>query len=229
MDLNEIQSQLEALNKPKHTNKKKDSDTNWKWKPKVGEASIRVVPYKFNSKNPFVTGIFYYNFGGLKMILSPDSYGEKNPITLLIPQLRKSEDPADWRLANNLEYEAKTRYFVPIIVRGEEEKGVRFWEIGKEVFTEFVNQSKRKGVGDFTDVKNGRDFDLVTVGPDVTGTKYNKTTLSPSFDMTPLSTDAKLVEKWLDEQSDPLDNYTKFEYEKIKEAWIGRARNRLRN
>ena len=32
-------------------------------------------------------------------------------------------------------------------------------------------------IGDYTDIVGGRDIKLTTVGPEVTGTPYNKTTI----------------------------------------------------
>ncbi len=55
-------------------------------------------------------------------------------------------------------------------------------------------------VGDFSDIMSGRDIKLVTVGPESTGTAYNKTSIAPSMKTSALSEDSKLIEKWLEEQ-----------------------------
>jgi hypothetical protein len=47
-------------------------------------------------------------------------------------------------------------------------------------------------IGDFTDIAQGRDIKLNTVGPESTGTPYNKTTLGPSMKTSPLSEQTKL-------------------------------------
>ena len=56
------------------------------------------------------------------------------------------------------------------------------------------------------------------VGPESTGTAYNKTTIAPSMKTTSLSEDSKLIEKWLDEQENPLDLYKPLAFDVIKQA-----------
>jgi hypothetical protein len=73
-------------------------------------------------------------------------------------------------------------------------------------------------VGDFTDIMSGRDIKLVTVGPDVTGTAYNKTTIQPSMKMSSLTEDSTLLEKWLDEQTNPKESYKMLPFDDIKAA-----------
>ena len=48
----------------------------------------------------------------------------------LSQQLRKTSDKENWSLAKKIE--PKMRVFVPVIVKGEEDKGVRMWQFGKE-------------------------------------------------------------------------------------------------
>ena len=73
-------------------------------------------------------------------------------------------------------------------------------------------------VGDFTDIMSGRDIKLVTVGPESTGTAYNKTTIAPSMKTSSLSEDSKLIEKWLEEQENPKDMYKPLPFDTIKQA-----------
>ena len=62
-------------------------------------------------------------------MISPTSFGEKDPIAEFARQLRQSNDKENWRLAKQLD--PKMRVFVPVIIRGEEDKGVRLWQFGK--------------------------------------------------------------------------------------------------
>ncbi len=73
-------------------------------------------------------------------------------------------------------------------------------------------------VGDFTDILNGRDIKLNTVGPESTGTPYNKTTISPSMKTSTLSDDEALVEKLLVEQPDPKKVFKPLSYDEMKGA-----------
>ena len=90
------------------------------------------------------------------------------------------------------------------------------WQFGKEVYQAFLNLAADEEVGDYTDIVEGRDIKLTTVGPEVTGTKYNKTTISPSMKVSQLSEDSSVVEKLLNEQADPKKVFKAPEYEVMK-------------
>ena len=112
----------------------------------------------------------------------------------------------------------KVRIFAPVIVRGQESEGVHLWEFGKEIYEAFLQMAADEEVGDFTDIMTGRDIKLVTVGPESTGTVYNKTTIQPSMKMSALSEDDKELELWLDDQVNPKESYKMLPFDDIKTA-----------
>jgi hypothetical protein len=112
------------------------------------------------------------------------------------------------------------RVFAPVVVRGEEDKGVRLWEFGKEVYMELLAILEDEDVGDFTDPVEGRDLTIDTVGPDQSGRAYNKTSVRVRTKITPLSTDASEVKEWLQTQPEPLTIFKKYPYEEMKEALL---------
>ncbi len=114
--------------------------------------------------------------------------------------------------------EPKMRVFAPVIVRGEEEQGVRLWQFGKETYMDFLNLADNEDVGDFTDVAVGRDIILTTVGPEVTGTPYNKTSIMPRTKETPVSEDKSYVKSVLDNQPNPIESFRKFSFDEMKQA-----------
>ena len=71
-------------------------------------------------------------------------------------------------------------------------------------------------VGDFTDILEGRDIKVETVGPDSTGTTYNKSKVLPALKTSTLSDDNTEVEKWLSTQPEPNSFYKKYTFEEIK-------------
>lgn len=215
MDLNEIKKRLESLNKQSTGNSGGGEKKNIFWKPTVGKQLVRVVPSKFNPAFPFTEMSFYYGIGNNTMA-SPANWGEKDPIKEFAKQLRQSSDKENWRLAKKLD--AKVRVFVPVVVRGEESEGVKLWQFGKEVYQEFLNLAADEEIGDFTDIMEGRDIKLVTVGPEVTGTAYNKTSISPSLKSSPLSKDKNELEKFLDVQPNPMEVFKKYTFEEVKQA-----------
>ena len=186
MDLNAIKKRLNDLQNQSSNN----SGGNQKqlfWKPSIGKQLIRVVPNKYNKEFPFTEMKFYYGIGSKRVMASPSNWNEKDPIMEFAKQLRQTNDKENWRLAKKLD--PKTRIFAPVVIRGEEGEGVKLWQFGKEVYQEFLNMAADDEIGDFTDIVAGRDIKLSTVGPESTGTPYNKTSIGPSLKTTQLSED----------------------------------------
>ena len=213
MDLNAIKQKLDSLNK--QSNYKKGSGKNLFWKPSVGKQVVRVVPNKYNKDFPFTEMMFYYGIGQ-RVMASPKNWNEKDPIVEFTKQLRSTNDKENWRLAKKLD--AKTRIFAPVVVRGEESEGVKLWQFGKEVYQEFLNMAADEEIGDYTDIAQGRDIKLTTVGPEVTGTPYNKTSIGPSLKTSPISKDKDEVNKFLEDQPDPMKIFKRYTFDEVKAA-----------
>jgi hypothetical protein len=215
MNLDAIKKKLESMNKSTSSGGNSNNQTK-RFKPSIGKQTIRVVPFKYNKEFPFTEMKFYYGIGSKKVIASPLNWGEKDPIAEFAKQLRGTNDKENWRLAKKLD--PKTRIYAPVIVRGEESEGVQLWEFGKEIYEAFLQMAADEEVGDFTDIMTGRDIKLVTVGPESTGTAYNKTTIAPSMKTSALSDNEKEIELWLEEQTNPKENYKPLPFDDIKAA-----------
>ncbi|MDC3250289.1 hypothetical protein OAU24_00105 [bacterium] len=218
MDLDVIKQRLEALQKP--TSNNNNNGKSLFWKPSVGKQTVRIVPSKFNKATPFSELYFHYGIGKPVMI-SPINFDEKDPLVEFAKKLRQTDQPENWKLAKKLE--PKVRYFAPVIVRGMEDEGVKIWQFGKELYSSFLSMAMDEEVGDFTDVVAGRDIKLTTEGPEMTGTKYNRTVASPSMKQTPLDADASKVESWLSNQVDPQGVFKQVPYDEMKsnlESWL---------
>ena len=213
MDLNAIKNRLETMNK--QTTSNNGGGKSLFWKPSVGKEVVRVVPNKYNKQFPFTEMLFYYGIGQ-RVMASPQNWQEKDPIQEFTKQLRNSGDKENWRLAKKLD--AKTRIFAPIVVRGQEDEGVKLWQFGKEVYQDFLNMATDEEIGDYTDIVGGRDIKLTTVGPEVTGTPYNKTSVGPSLKTSALSSDENIARNVLDNQPNPLDVFKRFTFDEVKAA-----------
>ena len=214
MDLNAIKKRLGEMQS--QTSNNSGGGKQLFWKPSVGKQVVRVVPNKYNKEFPFTEMKFYYGIGSKRVMASPSNWGEKDPIMEFAKQLRQTNDRENWRLAKKLD--PKTRIFTPIVVRGEEGEGVKLWQFGKEVYQGFLNMAADEEIGDYTDMAQGRDIKLTTVGPEVTGTPYNKTSIGPSMKTSPIAEDSAVVESCLNEQADPLKVFKPLSYDEMKEA-----------
>ena len=212
MNLDLISSKLEQLqSKPGQNSNQKFDRSQYFWKAPLGKTQIRFVPFVENKENPFSEVYFHYGIGNRTMI-SPINYGDKDPIVEFSKELRKTSEPENWRLAKKLE--PKMRIFAPVVVRGEEGKGVRFWEFGKQVYQELLSYASDEDYGDFTDVVQGFDMTVDVVQ----GNPYPTTSIRVKPRQTPLSDNNEEVEKWLKEQPELLKYYKKYSYDEMKEA-----------
>lgn len=212
MDLKAVQAKLDAQ---ANRGRRKVDYTKHRFRPSIGRQEIRIVPYKFRPDFPFIEMYFYYNIGR-KFMASPKNWGEVDPIEEFVKKLRESNDSENFELIKKLY--ARRRVLVPVLVRGEEEKGVRFWEFGTQIYNELLQLAADPEIGDFTDVMEGRDIKLNTVGPEVTGTSYNRTMVSPSLRQTPLADTKEEIERLLDDQIDVLTLYHKLSADEVKES-----------
>jgi len=215
MDISVIKSRLSALQNPRGGQKKDLTQTIWR--PTVGKHSVRIVPSVFNKQNPFKEVYMHYGINNRSM-MALTNFGEKDPIVEFAQGLRKSSERDNWQLAKKLE--PKMRVFAPVIVRGEEDKGVRLWEFGKQVYMDLLCIAEDEDVGDYTDPIQGRDITVETAGKETTGLMYNTSTVRVRTKSTPLSEDGDKVKQWLENQPDPLTQFKRYTYDEMKEALL---------
>ena len=216
MDLSLLKQKLDGLQSKPAQNTQKTDYTKIFWRPTVGKQQIRIVPSAYNSANPFKELKFYYGITN-KVMISPLNFGEKDPIHIFSQKLREEYNKENYILAKKLD--AKTRIFAPVVVRGEEDKGVRLWQFGKTVYEELLALAVDEEIGDYTDIVNGRDLTVETVGPESTGTPYNKSSVRVRLKTSPLSEDASLVEKWCNEQPNPKEGlFKRYSFDEMKSA-----------
>ena len=216
MDLSMLKQKLDTLQSKPQGGQKTDYSLIF-WKPTIGKQQIRIVPSAYDTNNPFTELKFYYGITN-KVMISPANFGEKDPIALFAGKLREGEyNKENYVLAKKLD--AKNRIFVPVIVRGEEDKGVRLWQFGKLVYEELLALAVDDEIGDYTDIVDGRDLTVETVGPEATGTPYNKSSIRVRMKTSPLSEDATKVETWTNEQPNPKEGLFKlFSFDEMKSA-----------
>lgn len=162
------------------------------WKPEPGTQQIRIVPYQHNRENPFLELYFHYNFSG-KNVLSPITYGRPDPIVEFAEKLKSSGNKEDWKMGKKLE--PTMRCYVPIVVRGKENEGIKFWGFGKTVYQELLGFISDPDYGDITDPMNGRDITVEFKAKEQTGKDYPETSIRIKPNTSPITTDKSVLEK----------------------------------
>jgi len=209
MDINAIKNRLTQLESTSTTTKQF-------WKPQPGKQIVRIVPYKFNKDNPFIELFFHYNLGDNKTYLSPVSHGRPDPVQEFADKLKSTGNKDEWIQGKRLE--PKMRTFAPVIVRGQENEGVKFWGFGKTVYQELLSVIADPDYGDITDPSNGRDIMIERQTPAEAGNQYGKTTVRVKPNMTPITEDKAQLEAIFNTQSDINELYTEPTYDDLKEA-----------
>ena len=213
MDLSLIKQKLSASQTKGQKREKVDYSKIF-WKPKPGKYQIRILPSKFDKSNPFREVYFHYGFSK-GPILALTNWNEKDPIAEFAKNLRKSSDKEDWQLAKKIE--PKLRYFVPVLVRGEEAQGPRLWEFGKLIYEQLLGIAADEDYGDFTDITDGRDFTIEAVADIVAGKDGVKCSVRVKPKTSAISEDAAIVTKALEEQPDILTINKHYSFDELKD------------
>jgi hypothetical protein len=212
IDLNAIRNRLDSL-------QTKTTKTDNLWKPKPGTQQVRIVPYIHNESNPFIELLFHYGFGG-KNMLSPTTFGEADPLVEFADQLKSTGDRNDWNLSKKLT--PKMRTYVPVVVRGQESEGVKFWGFGKTVYQELLSFFADPDYGDLTDPVNGRDITVEFKTAKELGKNYPETYIRVKPKQTPITEDKNVIEM-LKDQVDLPKMFKQYSYDELKallEQWL---------
>jgi hypothetical protein len=163
---------------------------------------------------------FHYGINN-RTYLSPKSFGRPDPIVEFAEKLTRSGDKDDYRMGRSLM--PKMRTFVPVIVRGEEAEGVRFWGFGKEVYQELLGVIADPDYGDITDPTNGRDITIEFLSAEEAGRSFPKTNIRVKPNTTPVSDNKNIVDSVANNQAEITEIYQELGYDDLKDAlekWV---------
>ena len=152
IDLDKMRNKYAKLN-----NKGGSSDDRF-WKPQEGTQTIRIVcPL---DGDPFRDYLYHYRLGADSNVtfISPRTFGKTDPIAEFGNQLWNEGTDESKEMARK--FFPKMRVFAPVVVRGEEEKGVRIWGFSKTTYERLLNIVLDPEYGDVTDIHNGTDIRL---------------------------------------------------------------------
>ena len=192
LDLAKMREKLAQLE-----NGGKSKKDNVFWKPSEGEQEIRIVPTA--DGDPFKVFHFHYNLGEAArggIVCPKRQFGEECPVCEFASSLWQEESSESKKMAKSLF--VRQRFFSPVIVRGEEEQGVRIWGYGKTIYEQLLGLVLNPDYGDITDVDKGVDLTLTYTLPKTKGA-YPTTNLVPKRKSSKLAASDELV-------SDALSN-----------------------
>ena len=185
IDLKKMRAKLASTE-----NKGGGSNKNLFWKPQDGESVIRIVPDP--DGDPFKEYWFHYNVANNPGFLSPKkNFGEDDVLDAYVRKLFNDGTEESREEAKKLM--AKQRFFSPVIVRGEEEKGVRLWGYSKTVYQKLLQLVLNPEYGDITDLQEGTDL-TINYGKKA-GQMFPSTDIFPARRTSPLHKDKGLAKE----------------------------------
>lgn len=155
MNVQEFLQEVDQVNQESFKNNRKKVDLKEvTYNPKPGKVpegeEIRIVaPIEGKA---FQKIDFHWKIGNSKMVVCPQQYGRQCPIC---EQLKTQ--PSDDKTK---QMEAKTRYFLPIIIRGKESEGPKWWGFPKTILNTIAGLYKNKYYGDISDSYQGNDLQI---------------------------------------------------------------------
>ena len=211
LDLDAIKAKLTQLNKT-------DDRKNNLWKPQPGKQTIRIVPYVHRKENPFLEMYFHYDIAKRSM-LSPITFGNPDPVVEFAEKLKKTGDKDEWVMGRKIE--PKMRTYVPVIVRGKESEGPKFWGFGKTVYSELLGIISDADYGDITDLMNGRDITVEFI-PAEGSERFPKTSIRVKPNTSAATEDKDVASKIMNqpEITDIFPEPTYDELEKALQEWM---------
>lgn len=197
-----------------------NTNRNITWKPTEGEEhTVRLIAFPDNDGQPFKEIQWYYNIPGARGLVAPFQFGKKDPVQELITKLREEGSKESYEMAKKLYPSMRT--YAAVVVRGQEDEGVKIWSFGKTVYQKLLSIMLDEDYGDITDPLEGRDIKVVCTKPP--GKKYAMTDVMPRGKSTKLSTNSKQSKEWLGNIPNVEDLYTLKSYDELSgilERWI---------
>ena len=163
---------------------KGDGKKNNFWRPQDGENNIRIVPTA--DGDPFKEKFFHYGIGGQSFLCPKRNFGDDCPACNFANQLWNEGTEESKKQAK--EMFAKQRFFSPVLVRGEEQEGIRVWGYGKMAYEKLLTIVLDPDYGDITDPETGNDLKLMY--GKLPGASFPRTDIRPRPRKTALCDDA---------------------------------------
>ena len=159
-------------------------------KDKLDPIQIRVLPYP-ELGHPLIEANYHTKLG--KTFLSPAFYGERD----FFDELANS-NALDWYSNDSLKELRKklrsyTKYVFPVLVRGKESEGIKFWEFNQSAYKIILPYlyNEKKNNSPICDLENGFDVILnLSIGK----TGYVEVTPTIEPELCPVSEDPKILE-----------------------------------
>lgn len=176
MDVQGFLNDVEEANNSFANDRKKVNLKELTYNPKAGSLpeegeEIRIVLPLVEGMKAFQKLDLHWNIGPSKLVVCPKQYGRPCHICDHVDKLKATKITGDYTpevyqkkvdaiSEKAKKMEARTRYFLPIVVRGKEEEGPKWWGFPKTVLNLISGIFKNKYYGDISDIYTGQDLTI---------------------------------------------------------------------
>lgn len=214
-----IKQRLQKLQSKTSDSSGKVDYTKVFWKPKMGSQVVRILPRKKNRDYPFEEVSFHQYNVFKRSVYCLDTFGEQDPVIQYRKELYNEGSEEAINLAKKLS--PRYKYFAQVLVRGEEDMGVRLWEFNKTTYEKLLSIMANEDFGDITDLTEGTDLtiegykDTIKIGKKEV--EYIAVNVTPKRKLSAVSLNASEAQSYMDNQKDILTIYKKYTYDEIKD------------
>lgn len=186
MDTSKLAQRLQRLQE------KSSGGKNIWFKSGEEKQKVRLVPYPHEDDgSPFIEVYFHYNVAGQRSLVCPkETFGDPCPICELAEEFRNMGTKDSWQQFKKLA--PKLRTYSPVVVRGQEDAGVKLWGYGVTIYEGLVEKFLDEDWGDLSDIKDGHDLTVWSIPAKSAGNDSDY--VKPKMDVTP-KTSALLKKK----------------------------------
>lgn len=195
IDLSKMQAKLKAVTE------KPTKKTTVFWSPKEATTyNVRVLPTP--DGDPFKEYWFHYDLSKQGGFLCPKkNFGDQCAACDFASKLYREKTEESAKMAKK--FLSRQRFFSAIVVRGEENEGVRVWGYGKTAYQDLIGYVLNPDYGDITDPEEGRDLTLLAnKNP---GQSYPITKITPRVKSTKLCASEQACKELMETMPD-FDN-----------------------
>jgi hypothetical protein len=209
--LSSVKAKLDAM-----TNQQKKQTLIFR-PPRGQEVSIRIIPYRHGS-DPFNELYFHYDIGAIKTIICPHTAGLSGDCPLCdYAKFLLQGEKSDKTVALYKRLRSRMRAYIPVIVRGQEGDGVKFWGVGQNTYKSIGQLFVDAEYGDISDPIKGRDLKVMATGP-TPQFIYGQVQVRPAANPSPLSNDSAKAKEIIVNCPNVFDAFQKFTKEEITDA-----------
>lgn len=165
MNVEEFLSEVDEVNSSYQSDRKKVNLKELTYNPKPGKLpeegeEIRIVPPAIEGMKAYQKLDLHWNVGASKLVVCPSQYGRPCPICNHLDSILNDVNASKDEKEVAKKMEKRTRHFLPIIVRGKEHEGPKWWGFPKTVLNSISGFFKSKHYGNISDVYQGHDLTI---------------------------------------------------------------------